>query len=141
MANIHLGDKVRLVKLDVNNYDYIPELKEYLGEEGTVVAMKGDSRETVEIRVEFKDGQHYWFNPEFLEVQEPKGWTGKVVCVSKSTDIFTPFTVGKVYDVDKGLARDNNSGCVWIRNVTSVEDLNRRSQPYCEFIEFKGFAE
>jgi len=73
---------------------------------------------------------------KFEEYTEPKGWTGKVVCVALPAGNY--FTVGKIYDVIDGkLIRDD--GVYWntIR-VDSVDEIISALNKYYTFIEYKG---
>ena len=136
MANIHLGDTVRVIMMDARYWDYYPQLNDFLGKKGTAVQtnrINGDSR----FLVEFEDGNTYWFPEKWLEYQKPKGWTGKVVCIHDGTF----HTKGKVYEVKDGIASDDTSTPFNEGNpYKSVDDLNSNCK-YAKFIEFKGFAE
>lgn len=71
------------------------------------------------------------------EPEEPKYYTGKVVCVNAgNTDVWTP---GKVYDVYCGEIVDNfGNARKGIHSPEEIRQANPFSRP--EFIEYKGGA-
>ena len=83
------------------------------------------------------------------EPEKPKGWTGKVVCVSNTvewngyTGYNTHFEPGKVYDViDGDLYYAPGYQYTGIKKVTSPRDLVKNQDSicpvFCDFIEYKG---
>ena len=71
------------------------------------------------------------------EPEKPKLYTGKVVCVEKSSLCWF-WTPGKVYEITDGVIRDDDGG-PW-RNLCSVAALNKTVCGAAEFIECKGGA-
>lgn len=84
-----------------------------------------------------------------MEPEKPKGWTGKVVCVSNTVEwrghiidnsLFEP---GKVYDVINGdLFYRPGKQYTGIKKVTGIQDLAKNQDGkcpvHCDFIEYKG---
>lgn len=68
------------------------------------------------------------------EPEEPKFYSGKVVCVGE--DWFGAWSVGKVYDVVNGTITDNNGRK--ITRCATVKDIQCAICNNAKFIEFKG---
>lgn len=70
------------------------------------------------------------------EPEEPKGYTGKVVCVkARYPDMWTP---GKVYTIIDGKTKDNDG--VVRGKITSPAQMREVTSLENEFIEYKGGA-
>ena len=70
------------------------------------------------------------------EPQEPKYWSGKVVCVKKANDFLT---AGKVYTFKNGKSSDDNGATLpCFGYIRSIEHLNE--ELWSDFIESKGEA-
>lgn len=70
---------------------------------------------------------------------EPKYWSGKMVCVwNDGEDYF--FTVGKVYTVVNGVLYDNYPNPPYMNGIKSIEHLNKVAKGWYKFIEYKGEA-
>lgn len=71
-----------------------------------------------------------------VKPQEPKYWSGKVVCVKKANDFLT---AGKVYTFKNGKSSDDSGDpfpC--FGHIRSIEHLNEII--WSDFIEYKGEA-
>lgn len=84
------------------------------------------------------------------EPEKPKGWTGKVVCVTTMHNCHgcgnDLFTVGKVYTVQNGaIYDDDGTFYTGIYPICDVNDLINGRKNYCpifcKFVEYKGGAE
>lgn len=75
-------------------------------------------------------------NPSCFDLDtSPVYYTGKVVCVSKST-LCQYWTVGKVYEVKDGVILDDEGDAR--RGCKSPEDIGEKCLDSGKFIEFKG---
>ena len=72
--------------------------------------------------------------PEEKKPENPKYFTGRVVCVECPNGI--RLTVGKIYKIDEGHMICDQK-LVEIRDITSVENLNSRVKKGVKFIEIK----
>lgn len=73
---------------------------------------------------------------------EPKGWSGKVVCVKSDSGVFT---AGRSYDFANGAIAKSDSGLPYGAESVcypfeTLEDFNRWSK-FAQFIEYKGEPE
>lgn len=64
------------------------------------------------------------------EPEKPKYYSGKVVCVSPHTSLYTK---GKIYEIKDGVGKDDTGDTMTRRPVKSFEEFNRRM--LSEFIE------
>lgn len=145
MEKFEIGDKVKVVRMDMTQPDYVSDLNQYLGCTGII-------RDTYffgnELLIKFDDGNSWWFYPDWLELVEKKrkGWTGKIVIVNapKQPVFFDeyPYKPGNVYTVKDGTIQvfpwlhktpSQNGTFEDIRDWFSMRSVN--------VIEFKGFCE
>lgn len=142
MEKFEIGDKVKLVRLDVKDRLYVKMMNEFLGKKMTVrkCTMYNDF-----LDVGVKEN-NLWFNADWLELVEKKknGWTGQVVCVAITCHCGEYFTPGKVYNVKDGYLIDKTGAPYTPTLFNSVNSLiayfETPPRPY-RFIEFKGFNE
>lgn len=136
MEKFEVGDKVKLVRLDIKDRLYVSKMNEFLGKTMTVTHYY-IGRGFLDIRVK---ESNLWFNADWLELVEnkKKGWTGQVVCTSIAYPCFEFFTPGKVYDVNDGLLIDDTGTPYEPIRFNSVNDIIDYFITY-RFIEFKGF--
>ena len=145
MENFEIGDKVKVVRLDVTKPDYVSDLNRYLGCTGTINDKQFSGNELL---VEFDNGNSWYFYPEWLELVEKKknGWSGKIVIVNapKRPVFFDehPYKPGNVYTVKNGTIQV----FPWLNKTPSqnstFEDIRDWfSWRVVNVIEFKGFCE
>lgn len=132
-----VGDKVRIVKLDVTGDLCVRNaMKKALGEFGVVrPRLNGGTSVAEAVFVETEDGNSYFYMPEWLELVEKakKPWNGKVICVDSRNRYFT---IGKIYEVKKGELYDDSK-----TPFTHFLYYNcPTNAPGAYFVEFKGFA-
>lgn len=142
MEKFEAWDKVKLVRLDINDRLYVPIMNEFLGKTMTVARCERVHGH-LDVRLE---EAHLWFNPEWFELVEKKkkGWTGQVVCTSSAYPPYGEcFTPGKVYDVKNGLLIDKTGTPYMPLQFNSAKDLinHFEANTNYRFIEFKGFNE
>lgn len=144
MDKFEVGDKVKVVRLDVTKPDYVSALNQYLGRTGTI---RGTQFFGSELLVEFDNGSSYYFYPEWLELVEKKkkGWSGKIVIVSTAQP---PLFPGK-YQCEPGNVYTVKDGSIqvlpWysvtpLRNFTFEDIQDWFSRRAVNVIEFKGFC-
>jgi len=145
MEKFEIGDKVKVVKLDVTEPDYVSDLNQYLGCTGIV-------RDTQffgsELLVKFDDGNSWYFYPDWLELVEKKkkGWTGRIVVAGRLYDNFPsceepPVETGKVYRVINGQIILDHGKRIIPKNNETFDDICRyMSGHQVSIIEFKGFC-
>lgn len=146
MSNFEVGDKVRLMKLDVTNYLYVPSMNEYLGQIGTI---KGNNI-SGSIDVNFNDKYVFsypanWF--ELVEKHKSNYWNGKFIVVGEcSTKSWLhpkmqPVTIGKVYELKDGKVMLDNGRIIQNYNYKTFDDFASRLRDFgVRIIEFKGFC-
>ena len=139
MEKFEVGDKVKLVRLDVKDRLYVSSMNKFLGETMTVTRCE-QCRDHLDIQLKEST---LWFNPEWFELVEKKrkGWTGQVVCTSTTYPFFDFFTPGKVYDVKYGYLIDKTGTPYMPLQFNSANDLINyfETNTNYRFIEFKGF--
>ena len=137
MEKFEIGDKVKIIRMDTRWYNYVPDLTKYLGITGIV---KESSPK--QVRVEFDDGDSWWFDSDWLKNQ--KGWTGKIIVVGvKPNAYYTPshFTPGQVYTVEDGHIKITPYHSITPYLASTFEDIWNWFRGRCiEVLEFKGFC-
>lgn len=137
-----VGDKVKLVSLDVNNDIYVPDMIKHLGNIGVVAC----NCEFVEkILVDFGDFPFSFFYPTGW--LKPVYWSGKFIVVGEcqtKTPIYPkmqPVTVGKVYELKDGKATLDDGRVIQNYNYGAFNAFAARLRDFgAEIIEFKGFC-
>lgn len=145
MEKFEIGDKVKVVRLDTTKTDYVPELNAYLGRTGII---RDTQKLGSELRVEFDNGNTWWFYPEWLELVEKKkkGWAGKIVVAGRLYDHFPSceephVETGKVYSVNNGQIILDHGRRIIPKNNETFDDIRRwMSGHQVSVIEFKGFC-
>ena len=70
VTKFKVGDKVKVVSVNVNDDEYVPELNMYVGSVGDIECIDNGS-----VNITFIDGSEWWFSPNGLEAVEYKEMT------------------------------------------------------------------
>ena len=146
MNKFEVGDKVKVVRLDVNNRIYIPALSKHLGNMGTIKFKEVDN----EVAVTFDNGQFWYFNTDWLELVEkhkPEYWSGKFIVVGRCLtkpwypSVLNDVVIGKVYTLNDGKMTLERGRLCQNYNYKTFGEFAKRLRDFgAEIIEFKGFC-
>ena len=84
------------------------------------------------------DMNFYLSDDAFDLLPEPKGWSGKVVCIDPCSISY--LTAGKVYAVKGGVLRNDIGHSIISDIITGPDDFKRKDWFSSKFIEYKGEA-
>lgn len=143
-----VGDKVKLVRLDVNDSIYVPAMNKYLGRIGVVVYI------LVDIIVRFDDEPNgcFFISDNWLELvekhkPEPEYWNGQFIvikeCLTKPgyLSMRNDVVIGKVYTLNDGKMTLERGRLCQNYNYKTFGEFAKRLRDFgAEIIEFKGFC-
>lgn len=141
MSKFKVGDEVKLARLDVTNYLYVPGMNEYLGQIGTI---RGNNI-SGSIDVKFDDKYVFSYPANWFELVDY--WNGKFIvvgeCSTKSClhPKIQPVTIGKVYELKDGKVTLDDGRVIQNYNYKAFDAFASRLRDFSvRIIEFKGFC-
>lgn len=145
MKKFEVGDKVKLTRLDVTNYLYVPSMNKYLGQIGTI-----RSRTCPEyIEVNFGDVYTFSYPVDWFELVEkhPDYWNGRFIVVGECSTRswlhprMQPVTIGKVYELKDGKVTLDDGRVIKNYNYKTFDAFASCLRDFgVRVIEFKGFV-
>ena len=146
MSNFEVGDKVKLVRLDIHDRLYVPMMNRFLGETMTITQFY---KHCDFLDVSFEETT-LWFNTDWLELvkkHKPEYWNGKFIVVGEcSTKSWLhprmqPVTIGKVYELKDGKVTLDDGRVIQNYNYKTFDAFASRLREFgVRIIEFKGFC-